>query len=315
MPDQSSPWARSRPEGSRSEVVFGPAVPPPAEDDNRDRPYRADDRFPAGAVTVGEPIVISLEPEPAGPPDPTVLRKRTMRYFVGGAVGVLTAGIVIVLAMTLTGNSPIRRTTAPPPPDTRTRLEQLCPPPRDAARRLPAPSTPAGPRTDDRVSGISYKAFGTPWLGWNQDWSDAGDELNVHYRTGQYFVTEPAADYLATILSGSVPASTNDAFAVDLKCTGREVANDARLAFYPQPTTMDPIRDEQTNLGGLPAWVSEFRLHFHQEGLRATSELVMLATIDVGRPNVAILYVSIPDTHRQYDYVIDQLLASVRPSS
>jgi len=41
----------------------------------------------------------------------------------------------------------------------------------------------------------------------------------------------------------------------------------------------------------------------------------MLATIDVGRPNVAILYVSIPDTHRQYDYVIDQLLASVRPSS
>jgi hypothetical protein len=301
--------------------VFGPAAPPPGGADGRglasdDRAhFGAGGQFRAGAVTGGEPIVIDLDPEPAPPPDPVVLRKRTLRYFIGGAVGVLAAGIVIVLAMTLTGNSPIRRTTAAPPPDTRTRLEQLCPPPRTGAQRQPAPPAPAGPRTDDANSGISYQAFGAPWLRWDQDWSDAGSELNVHYRTGQYFVTEPNADYLATILSGSVPASTNDAFAIDLKCTGQEVANDARLAFYPQPTTLDPIRNEETSLGGLPAWVSEFRLHFHQVGLRATSELVMLATIDVGRPNAAILYVSIPDTHRRYDYVIDQILASVRPSA
>jgi hypothetical protein len=307
-----SPWSRGASEQSRSEVVFGP----PSRSAESSRPsgsHAADDRFRAGPVTLGAPIVLDREPET--PVDPAVLRRRTMRYFTGGAITVLAIGIIVVLAMALTGNSPLRKQTAAPPPDTRPQLARLCPPPSgNAAQRLPAPPTPAGPRTTDRNSGISYQAFGAPWTTWNQDWSDQGDEFAVQYRTGQYFVTEPSQNYLATILSGSVPAATNDALAIDLKCTGHQVAADARNAFYPQPNTMDTIRDQQESLGGLPAWVSEFRLHFHQEGLRATSELVMLATIDVGRPNVAILYVSIPDTHSQYDHVIDQLLASVRPT-
>jgi hypothetical protein len=74
------------------------------------------------------------------------------------------------------------------------------------------------------------------------------------------------------------------------------------------------LRDESATLGGRPAWVTEFRLHFHEEGLKATDELACVAVIDVGRPNAAILYVSIPGTHKQYDYVIDELLASVRPT-
>ncbi len=36
--------------------------------------------------------------------------------------------------------------------------------------------------------------------------------------------------------------------------------------------------------------------------------------IDIGKINASILYISIPGTHQQYDYVIDQLLASVRPT-
>lgn len=241
-----------------------------------------------------------------------------MRYFAGTAGAVVVVGIVVILALTLTGNSPLRKNTAAPPPDTRSQLAKLCPPPSGgASKRQAAPPTPSGPRTNDPDSGISYRSFGAPWHTWDQDWSDEGDDLAVNYRVGQFFVTEeyPQGDYLATILSASVPATTNDALAIDLKCTGKQVAADARTAFYPQPNTMDSIRDEQMSLGGLPAWVSEFRLHFHETGLKATSELVLLATIDVGRPNAAILYVSIPGTHSQYDYVIDQLLASVRPTS
>ena len=67
-------------------------------------------------------------------------------------------------------------------------------------------------------------------------------------------------------------------------------------------------------LGGRPAWVTKFRLHFHASGLKATDELVGLALIDVGRPEAAILYVSIPGTHRQYDHVVDEVLDSVRPT-
>jgi hypothetical protein len=77
---------------------------------------------------------------------------------------------------------------------------------------------------------------------------------------------------------------------------------------------MDPLRDQLTTLGGLPAWVSEFRLHFNEPGLRAKDELSAVAVIDVGRPTAAVLYVSIPGTHRQYDYVVEDVLASVRPT-
>jgi hypothetical protein len=36
--------------------------------------------------------------------------------------------------------------------------------------------------------------------------------------------------------------------------------------------------------------------------------------IDIGRPEAAILYVSIPGTHRQYDPVVDEVVNSVRPA-
>ena len=81
-----------------------------------------------------------------------------------------------------------------------------------------------------------------------------------------------------------------------------------------QPNTMEPLRDALTKLGGRPAWVSKFRLKFSAPGLSATDELSAVAVIDVGRPTAAVLYVSIPGTHRQYNYVIDEVLASVRPT-
>jgi hypothetical protein len=100
---------------------------------------------------------------------------------------------------------------------------------------------------------------------------------------------------------------------LDLECVGRQVAADVRAEYYPQPNTMEPLRDEMTTLGGRPAWVSEFRLHFRAAGLTATDELSAVAVIDVGKPTAAVLYVSIPGTHKQFDYVIDDVLKSVRP--
>jgi hypothetical protein len=87
-----------------------------------------------------------------------------------------------------------------------------------------------------------------------------------------------------------------------------------RASYYPQPNTIDLLRDQVTTLGGRSAWRAKFRLHFHTDGLQATSELVGLALIDVGRPNAAILYVSIPNTVDQYDPLVDQVLDSVRPT-
>ena len=187
------------------------------------------------------------------------------------------------------------------------------PPSAGPSGRSSAAPPPTGARTVDQQAGISYAAFGPPWVAWDDVWR-AGT-LKVPYRVGQHFVTEQyrGGQYHASILSAAVPAADNDAVTLNLECVGRQVAADVRAEYYPQPNTMDPLRDELTTLGGRPAWVSEFRLHFSQEGLTATDELSAVAVIDVGKPTAAVLYVSIPGTHRQYDYVIDDVLTSVRP--
>lgn len=327
-----SPWARpgsddARPDRSDAVPVValisvgatpvGPGTEPLIVSETARRGFG----FGAGAVT--GPTALPPAPQAAAggfgrpPLDDAALRRRTMRWFAGGAAGILAIGIVVILAMALTGNSPLIGSRTSAPPDTRAPLAKLCPPPSGSADPTErTPPTPAGPRTVDTHSGISYEAFGGPWRTWNKNWNDAGD-LQVSYRTGQYFVTETysGGEYLATILSSSVPTATNDALTLDLKCTGHQVAADVRTAYYPQPNQMETIKDEQAVLGGRPAWVSEFRLRFHSAGLAARDELVAIALIDVGRPSAAILYVSIPGTHKQYDDVIDQLLDSVRPTS
>jgi hypothetical protein len=172
---------------------------------------------------------------------------------------------------------------------------------------------PAGARTVDQDAGISYKAYGPPWIPWDEVWK-AGT-LQVPYKVGQHFVTEvyPRGEYHASILSAAVPAADNDAVTLNLECVGRQVAADVRASYYPQPNTMDPLRDELTSLGGRPAWVSKFRLHFNEPGLTAKEELSAVAVIDVGKPNAAVLYVSVPGNFSQLDYVVDDVLASVRP--
>jgi hypothetical protein len=247
------------------------------------------------------------------------VNRRTLVLFGVAAGGILTIGLVTVLILVLSGQLGSGRGIFTPqadsPPDVRPPLARLCPAPTgtnepDAG---PAPAIPASPRTVDEDAGISYKAYGAPWEPWPLLWT-AGT-LEVPYGVGQHFVTETyfGGDYHASILSAAVPATVNDSTAIDLQCTGRQVAADVRASYYPQPTEQELIRDERTTLGGRPAWVTVFRLHFDEPGLRATGELVAVALIDVGRPTAAVLYVSIPDTHHQWDYVVDEVLASVRP--
>ena len=139
--------------------------------------------------------------------------------------------------------------------------------------------------------------------------------LEVPYGVGQYFVTEfyGGGEYHASLLSAAVPATVNDGTTIDIECTGRQVAADVRAEYYPRPNPMDLLRDERTTLGGRHAWVTTFRLHFDQPGLTAKDELVAVAVIDVGRPTAAVLFVSIPGTHTQWNHVVDEVLVSVRP--
>jgi hypothetical protein len=279
--------------------------------------------FPAGPVTGGVPAGAagSLWAAPvtdtlaAGPPS-----RRTMLWYAGAAVAIVAAGLVVVLVLVLNGGlgdgHGLLSGGPEGPSDTRPTLARLCPPPTGADASPPPsapPKAPKGPRTVDERAGISYRAYGAPWKPWPYLWRMG--TLEVPYGSGQYFVTETYSngDYLASLLSAAVPATVNDSFAVDLVCTGRQVAADVRAEYYPQPTRMDVLREESTTLGGRPAWVTTFRLHFSAPGLRAKSELVGVALIDVGRPSAAVLYVSVPETVRTWDWIVDDVLTTVRP--
>ena len=319
MSEQQSPWARSGAVDTEPTLSAypQPASPPkPAEQPVGPLVDLGPGWSRAGAVTgLGEhaPDVIELGGEPAP-------SQRRMLLWFGGAAGViLVVGLVVLLGMAMTGAGPLTNNRRSGPSDYAPPLAKACPPPSVDAQHLPpAPPAPPGPRTVDPKAGISYAAQGAPWTPWSELWS-AGD-LHVRYGIGQHFVTEEYLDsggpreYHASILSGSVPTAENDALSLDLKCTGHQVLADVRTSYYPQPNTIDMMRDEVGMLGGRPAWVAKFRLHFHQQGLVATSELVGLALVDVGRPNAAILYISIPGTHSQYDHLVDDELDSVRPT-
>lgn len=260
--------------------------------------------------------VIAQGREPREPTDREAYRRRLI-WLGGGGGAALVVGLIVILMLSNTGGlggsgsgpvGPFAGAEKSKPP-----LAALCPPPESAPPARPAPPA-SGARVTDPDAGISYTQLGAPWLQWDKGTWGSGS-LGVEYRVGYYFVTENyiGGEYLASVLSGAVPATVNDGLTVDLKCTGQQVAEDVRRSYYPEPNQKQTIKDELTYLGGRPAWVQVFRLSFKSEGLKATNELVAVALIDVGRPTAAVLYLSIPGTHRQYDPVLEQLLASVRP--
>lgn len=334
MTDEPSPW--SRPE---TEVIVAGAAPPatrgvPGQRSAGDPGARA---ALAGAVTSAPTgyasgtvtrLRVPGKASTSGhgeavPPEEFDLARRERalkRWFIGVAAAVLAVGLIVVIGTTMTSTTPgggLLAKTLSGPRDTRPDLAKLCPPPSQAPdrpkREIPPP--PPGQRTVDTEAGISYAAYGEPWRQWDQVWR--GGQLKVTYRVGQHFVTEPGPrgdGYHASILSGSVPATVNDGMVLDLKCTGQQVAADVRSEYYFQPNTADRIRDEFATIGGLPAWVTVFRLRFSRSGLKAKDELAAVVLFDVGRPQAAILYVSIPGTHHEWDRIVNDVIDSVRPT-
>ncbi|MEV8513969.1 hypothetical protein [Dactylosporangium sp. NPDC051484] len=331
MTEQRSPWAVPDTQTVIESVRSESAPPSPT------RPITSE---PGGAARVASGYasgrVSRLGTPPIGPPpdainsgpddddDPVRRNQRIMKWLGGGAVLIVAIGLIVILVSVLTNNATtpggLFNRHAQGPSDTRPELARRCPPPSippDNPNRGDS-EVPPGPRTVDSESGISYKEFGSPWRPLQENWHELG-ELKITYRIGQDFITEPNYDsngnnYHATILSGHVPAAVNDGMVLDLHCVGDQIAADVRISFYPKGNQLEQIEAKDLTLGGRPARLLKFRLHFSQPGLRAKSELVSIALVDLGKPDAAILYVSIPDTHRQYDHVADEAPASIRPA-
>lgn len=319
-----SPW--SRPSGDDGEPTW--SIPPPASNSSTtpsstaryaNLGYTSSTQPWSAPTSSPEPSAVNTpDTVAAGNPDNPNTRRLMWFGLAGGGVLVIGVVLMVVLAGTGffsgksgTGFGPLGGGDKPSGPP----LAEACPLPTSAAEPGPAEALPPGPRVTDAESGISYQLRGSPWRPWDRGVWGSGT-LGVEYQTGYYFVTEtyPRGNYLASVLSGKVPATVGDGLTLNLKCAGEQVAEDVRKSYYPTPNRKKVIRDEETKLGGRPAWVSIFHLEFSEEGLTARGERVAVVTIDVGRRDAAILYISIPDTHAQYYSQIDSIISSVRPT-
>src|SRR5215469_10120265 len=189
----------------------------------------ARDPFAAGPVVVTDPVGARAHPPAA------LGRRRPLGWYIAGAV-VLVTGLAVILGLLFggqlgSGAGPLSH-QAKAPSDDAPPLAKACPPPTVGARAAPPDTAvPAGPRTVDTKAGISYQAYGNPWQTWPASFNWNQGTLGVPYDAGQYFITErlPSGnDYLASILSGAVPATVNDSTDIDIECTGKQVAADVR---------------------------------------------------------------------------------------
>ncbi len=258
------------------------------------------------------------EAEDRAPPPPDG-KPRTLLWFGLAAGGALAAGIAVILVLVSTGffGGSTRSGVGPfggiQPPASRPPLARLCPPPSGSpeAQRVGAGTArAAGDRPQRRHL---LPQLPTPWKAWDRGPWTRGT-LGVEFEQGYYFVTEnySGGTYLASVLSGKVPATVGDSLSLDLECAGRQVSEDVRNSYYPLPNAKEQTRSEQTTLGGRPAWVSTFHLTFQADGLKARGETVSVVLVDVGRPDAAVLYISIPDTHEELTPQIETIISSVR---
>ncbi len=180
----------------------------------------------------------------------------------------------------------------------------------------PAPPPAAGPtfppgtvRIIDRAAGISYPYLGEGWSEFTLGWM-----LETTETTGQYFTTQDDTPdggvFISQCTSGPVSPEYAGAGG-DLQATVTRLATSVRGNYYPGPNEMEVLRDEARTVDGRAAHLYEFELSWDVEGYDATGERAALLLIDVGKPEPALLYVSIPNTHAELYGVINRVIDAV----
>lgn len=178
----------------------------------------------------------------------------------------------------------------------------------------PAPAGPAFPpgtvRIVDEAAGIAYPYLGQGWLEY-----DLQNVVETTAVAGQYLVTQETTPdggpFIAQCTSGPLSPLFGYAGAGSLRPTLAQVADSVRLNYYPSPHQPEVLRDEARTVDGAPAHLLEFHLSWDVEGYQATGERAALLLVDVGRPDPALLYLSVPNTHAELYGVIDRVVDGV----
>ncbi|SFT41408.1 Protein of unknown function [Geodermatophilus amargosae] len=263
---------------------------------------------PAGPGVAVQASPVPAPPRPPAPstwgsdawqPGPASEPRRGARtaWWIGGSVLAVVAVVVVALVVGLSGGSPTGPGAVTDPP---------------VASSPPAGSTfpPGTVRIIDEESGISYPFLGNGWYEY-----DRGPMPETRTIAGQYFITQEQTPdggiFIAQCTSGPVADGYGWTGPGSEQATVTALADSVRAAYYPYPNEREVLRDEALTVDGHAAHLIEFQLTWDVEGYDSTGERAALLVVDVGRPDPALLYVSIPNTHAELYGTIDRLVADI----
>jgi Protein of unknown function (DUF2510) len=252
---------------------------------------------PAGPGVAVQAPPVQVPPQQAVPPSTPVPPSSPRRGRTGWVIGLSVLGVVLVVLIGFLVGRPSGGGDDG--------IEAAGP------TVAAAPTFPPGTvRIIDEAAGITYPYLGEGWYEY-----DLGVVLETASVAGQFFttqeVTPDGGTFIAQCTSGPLVEQFGYAGPGSLQSTLAQVADSVRTNYYPAPNERRVLRDEDRTVDGAAAHLFEFDLSWNVEGYDATGERAALLLVDVGRPEPALLYISIPNTHAELYGVIDRVIDAV----
>ncbi len=154
-------------------------------------------------------------------------------------------------------------------------------------------------RVNDTHSGLSYPRFAAPW-----QVPTKKNKLGTPGWSGQQImVTERRAQQLwyGQLLTGTLTPSLLTAYQgpESVKNVAALVAQGHEAQYYAFPHKTAPLASQELTVGGHKGWLIASYLTYQRDGVKATGEVVATAVIDTGRESPAVVFASLPNTHKK----------------
>ncbi|TDC50264.1 hypothetical protein E1281_22160 [Actinomadura sp. KC345] len=151
----------------------------------------------------------------------------------------------------------------------------------------------------DTHSGLAYPRMAPPWKVPTKQ-----NKLGTPGWSGQQIlVTENSGGQLwyGQLLTGTLHPSMQGAYQGpdSVKSAAAVVAQGYEAQYYAFPHKTAPLASQALNVDGRSGWMIASYLTYQRDGVKATGEVVATAVIDTGRKTPAVVFASLPNTHKK----------------
>ena len=234
------------------------------------------------------------------------------RLVLYGGVGLLVVALLAAggayLLSQRGGDSDTKEVRPGAASDVRPQTPQVQMPPAKPLKRFTGTPSRVLGMVADRRSGLAYPRLARPWqvptkanrLG-TPGWS--GQQVLVTERNG-------AQVWYGQLLTGTLSPNLHNTY------TGPEsipavtvlAAKGMEAQYYDFPHRTTPLASQALTVDGRKGWLVASYLTYKRAGVRATGEVIVTAVVDTGRPQPAVAFVSVPNTHKKMWPDINQFI-------